>query len=144
MSYLIEKRPTTHCLECGSETYGRSGQKFCSVKCKNQWWNKKRNFRNSYQLKLLNMLDRNYRILTHLLSIGVLSVRREDLLLLGFRLDIMTGHRRVMKREWNECFDICYLQTPSRISNLHYLEIGDAAEKDGKEAKRPSSASKDL
>jgi len=140
MMYKIGKAES-HCLECGTVTYGRNGQKFCSSKCKNKWWNRKTNARTGYQLKVLNILDRNYRILTRLLSIGVLSVRSEDLLLLGFRPDVMTGHRRILKREWNECFDIGYLQMPSRISNLHYLEVGDAAVREDDPAfSEPASA----
>ena len=143
MIYKMKKESATHCLECGTVTYGRNDQKFCSAKCKNKWWNRRTNARTGYQLKVLNMLDRNYRILTRLLSIGVLSVRSEDLQLLGFRPDVMTGHRRMMKREWNECFDIGYLQMPSRISNLHYLEAGDAAVKD-EERLASEPASEDL
>ena len=78
-------------------------------------------------MKIISQLDRNYKILSRLLTIGVLSVKSEDLLLLGFRFDVMTGHRRHMKRDWNECFDIRYLQMPSRISNLQYIPVEDAA-----------------
>lgn len=129
MAYKLSDE-TQHCLECGSVILsygGRKDRKFCSTSCKNKYWNRKTNSRQGYQLKIISQLDRNYRILSRLLSIGVLSVKREDLLLLGFHFDLMTGHRRVMKRDWNECFDIRYLQMPSRISNLQFIPVEDAA-----------------
>lgn len=118
-----------HCLECGSVIFqygGRKDRKFCSASCKNKYWNRQTNSRQGYHLKIIAQLDHNYKILSRLLSIGVLSIKSEDMRLLGFHFDVMTGHHRRMKRDWYECFDIRYLQMPSRISNLQYIPVEDA------------------
>ena len=106
MSYRKSQDPVPTCLECGRVVYGRSDKKFCSPGCKDRWHNRKMHVYNKMRLKIMNALDRNYTILTRLLSQGIHTIDRVDIVQLGFRLDCVTSYRKVNRHDECRCFDI--------------------------------------
>lgn len=109
----------TSCLECGTTLYGRANKRFCCESCKNRYHNKRYQAERNLKLRIKTILDRNYSILTSLISGKVYSVDRQDLQLMGFNIDYMTAFVKINKRECCSCYDISFVRTPSRIYNIH-------------------------
>ena len=49
-----QKKNISFCLNCGKElehTHGKKKKKYCSDKCRYQWWNKNRDNKSTYQIR---------------------------------------------------------------------------------------------
>ena len=113
-----------HCLECGDAVpYGRQDRKFCCPECKNRYHNRRTRTKRHYQLKVINILEQNYHVLERLVRMGIKSIEKTDLALLGYNFDFFTSYRKVSRRNEYRCFDIRYEDTPTRIMNLRALPL---------------------
>ncbi len=117
---IIENSDTngTSCLECGTTLYGRANKRFCCESCKNRYHNKRYQAERNLKLRIKTVLDRNYSILSSLVSGNVYSVDRQDLQLMGFNIDYMTAFSKIHNRECCSCYDISFIRTPTRIYNI--------------------------
>ena len=68
-----------------------------------------------------NILEKNYTILSGLVSDKISSIGRDELMLKGFNPEYVTGCMRMNKRELCYCYDIAFVRTPSRIYNLRRI-----------------------
>lgn len=108
-----------HCLECGNElSYGRAGKKFCSDKCKNSYHNRREYASRNLKAKVNAAIERNYRILSRVMSIGMKSVSLQELALMGFDRDYMTSYRKSGRFGQCSCYNITYRITPTRIYEI--------------------------
>ena len=119
MKYDVKDRKREKCLECGHPiVYGRIDKKFCSDSCKNRYHNRESSQFLRVHSKVIHTLDKNYRILTHCIDKGIVSIDLRDLIQWGFNPEYVTGvHKARMKTE-NRCFDIKYLRSDNRIYNI--------------------------
>ena len=123
MSYLKKESPLPGCLECGGAVYGRSDRKFCSTGCKDRYHNRKAHVYNKMRLRIMNALDRNYTILTRLLSQGIRTIDRVDIEHIGFRIDCVTSYRKSNRHDECRCFDIKYILTPTRVRGIERMPV---------------------
>ena len=122
MEYSLEKTHRRECLECGTMIhYGRSDKKFCSDACKNKYHNRESKRFLQVHSKVIHILDKNYRILSHCLSKGLTAVDLGDIIQWGFNPDYVTGIRRTRMRLENRCYDIKDLRTDSRLFNIERI-----------------------
>lgn len=119
----MENQSAGKCLECGRELYGRTDKKFCSESCKNRYHNHSCHKNTRIRERIFTDLSTNHRILTNLLKMGLTSINLYDVEALGFKTTLVTGY--VRKRGYDElrCFDICYRQTPERISGIREINL---------------------
>lgn len=108
-----------HCLECGNPiSYGRSDRKYCSDRCRNRWHNREYRRWHRRYARVIEILEKNHSILTHLLHIGIASVPKSELAQMGYNFDFVTSCRKVGHRMECRCFDLRYYETDSRIMRL--------------------------
>lgn len=107
------------CLECGTLFYGRLNKRFCCDACKNRYHNRKQQEIRRVKLRMRTILERNYSILSSLLSMNLFSINRQELLLLGYNMDCMTTLCKVGRHEQCSCYDIAFYRTQTRIYNIH-------------------------
>ena len=112
------------CLECGDVLpYGsRTDMKFCSVSCKSRWHYTNGSRLKGLRLKTIGALDRNHEILETLLSKGISSMDIQDLVQMGFNINCVTSYHKVRRHDEYRCFDIKYIQTPSRITGIEKVK----------------------
>ena len=126
MENMTDNNHELHCLECGALlTYGRPDRKFCSPQCKNRWHNRKSRQWHYRQARILSILERNHTILDHLLRMGVKTMEKPFLAQLGYRFDYVTTYRKVRNRNEFRCFDIQYVDTPSRLTGIALVPSGE-------------------
>lgn len=107
------------CLECGENiVYGRTDKKFCCAGCKNRWHN--RQVRNSriFRMRVMSSLDRNYRILSGLVSDGVTDIEVSTLSQMGFSFTHVTSYRKVRRHTEMWCFDIKFVLTETWVKSI--------------------------
>lgn len=109
------------CLECGTIFYGRTNKVFCCEACKNRYHNRKYQETRNVKLRIRHILEKNYTILSGLVSDKISSIGRDELMLKGFNPEYVTGCMRMNKRELCYCYDIAFVRTPSRIYNLRRI-----------------------
>ncbi len=122
---IIEQTETgrSNCLECGSVLYGRADKRFCCESCKNRYHNKRYQAERNLKLRVKTILDRNYAILSSLISEKIISVCRLDLQQMGFNIDYMTAFAKINKHECCSCYDITFVRTPSRIYDIRKVSL---------------------
>ena len=108
------------CLECGDPLpYGsRADRKFCSEKCRHEYHNGKRTQVRGVHLRIINAIEKNYRILLHLLELDCSSASLSDLLILGFRPEYMTSCTHDARFRECRCYEVSYRLTGQRIYEL--------------------------
>ena len=112
------------CLECGTAFYGgRVDRKFCCEACKNRYNNKKTQSLRNFKLRIRTALERNYEILQALVKDRVRVADRADLEARGFNPDYVTVHIKVNRRDSHCCYDISYILTPSKLTNIRKLDL---------------------
>lgn len=117
-----EGRRYPACLECGDEIrYGRPDRKFCCEACKNRYNNRKARTSRNTRLRVMNALDRNYRLLDHLLKLGMDSFDLVELRHMGFEPAYVTSYRRLRCHDEFCCFDIRFIMTATKICSLSRL-----------------------
>lgn len=117
-----EERRHSVCLECGDEIrYGRQDRKFCCEACKNRYNNRKARSSRSTRLRVMNALDRNYRLLDRLLKLGMDSLDLVELRNMGFEPAYVTSYRRLRCHDEFCCFDIRFIMTATKICSLSRL-----------------------
>ena len=94
------------CLECGTIFYGRTNKVFCCEACKNRYHNRKYQEIRNVKLRVRHILEKNYTILSGLVSDKISSIGRDELMLKGFNPEYVTGCMRMNKRELCYCYDI--------------------------------------
>ena len=122
---LLDKKDENGvCLECGTAFYGgRVDRKFCCDACKNRYNNKKTRSLRNFKLRIKTALDRNYEILQSLVRDGVRTASRADLEARGFNPDYVTVHLKMNRHDFHCCYDISYILTPIKITNIKKLEL---------------------
>lgn len=110
----------SHCLECGDEIPygGRKDRKFCSPNCRNQYHNDRRAYDRIVHQRVDVALQKNYRILQHLMAMGLTQAGNDELFLLGFRRDYKTSCQVVNHRMESRCYEISYKESESRIYDI--------------------------
>lgn len=107
------------CLNCGKVIVsGRPDKLFCCARCKNEWHNARLRFQKNQRDRVISRLLKNHEILTTLLQLKMYSVDFPDLIEMGYNPDYVTGYRKQGRKSVCSCFEIRYVQTPSRISGL--------------------------
>ena len=95
-----------NCLNCQKKFNASSRQKFCSVKCKDQYHYKLRKGSRHHVNQINNILFSNHGILHDLLSNkSSLIVFQSNLLSLGFNLKYHTHTEIVGKNEYWFCYE---------------------------------------
>ncbi|MBO8455043.1 MAG: hypothetical protein IAC08_01390 [Bacteroidetes bacterium] len=123
MDYNKEERRYSVCLECGDEIhYGRQDRKFCCEACKNRYNNRKTRSSRNTRLRVMNALDRNYRLLDRLLKLGMDSLDLVELRHMGFEPSYVTSYRRLRCHDEFCCFDIRFIMTATKICSLSRLQ----------------------
>lgn len=122
---LLDKKDETGlCLECGTAFYGgRVDRKFCCNACKNKYNNKKTQSLRNFKLRIRTVLDRNYEILQSLVKNRIRAADRAELEARGFNPDYVTVHIKMNRHDFHCCYDISYIITPSKITNIKKLEL---------------------
>lgn len=114
------------CLECGNPIpYGsRKDKLFCSEKCKNRY-----HYEKTFQMKarnvhlrVLNALEKNYRILEAILRDKVRCVNIADLSMKGFNTNYVTAFCKARPHDIYWCFDIRYCMSQNRIYKISRVE----------------------
>lgn len=115
-----KKCTMSHCLECGDEIPygGRKDRKFCSDSCRNQYHNAHRSYDRVVHQRVDNALQKNYRILMHLLGAGLTQADNDELFLLGFRREYKTACSVTNRRMESRCYEISYRESESRIFDI--------------------------
>lgn len=122
--YRIPESANNHesCLECGSHFYGRANKKFCSEGCKNRYHNRRYQGIRNTKCRILNILEKNYDLLSHLIQDNRLSVEIVELLVLGYNPDYITSFRKAGKYSMCSCYDIIFFRSDTRIYNIRKAE----------------------
>ena len=111
-------KETKKCLECGRELYGRSDKKFCNNSCKNHYHNQHSHNWMRLRDRVTNDLEKNHRILEGVMRLGLSAISLYDATGLGFKASRITGCVKAGRHYELRCFDICYRQTPEKITNI--------------------------
>ena len=121
---IIDQLPKAEaCLECGTVFYGRRNKRFCCDACKNRFHNRRSQAFRGIKTRVVSILEKNYSILSSLLSGQVYAVTRSELCLLGYSPGFLTSCIKVDKHEQCSCYDICYNRTANRIYNIRRLPV---------------------
>lgn len=114
------------CLECGEPIpKGRRDKIFCGEKCKNRYhyhYSSKSRARNE-KLRVLNALDRNYRILEILIDNGVATVELGVLVLRGFNPYYVTAYKKHRPHDEYWCFDIKYCMSERKVYKISRASV---------------------
>lgn len=109
-----------HCLQCGDEiTYGRADKKFCSTVCRHAYWNGKTKDYRTYHLRVLNAIDKNYRILDRVIKMKLDSLDLMTMVQFGFRPGVYTASRRIGKHHQEYfIFEIRFQMSESKVYGI--------------------------
>lgn len=113
------------CLECGTVFYGRRNKRFCCEACKNKFHNRKNRTFRGIRTRVISILEKNYNILSSLLSGQIYAATNSELYLLGYSPGFLTSCIRVDKHEQCSCYDICYNRTSNRIYNIRRIPLAE-------------------
>ncbi len=102
---------STSCLYCGNEITGRTDKKFCTVQCKAQFNNRKKNKEEESIQKLNRILRKNRNILKEINNAGHSGTQQEALQQMGFDFRFYTHQ----VSENNTTFNFCYEWGYSRL-----------------------------
>ena len=117
--YQDSRSAAGRCLECGDEiVYGRLDKKFCCKECKNRWHNRQARNSRIFRMKVMNSLEKNYRILSGLIRDGVTDMDVSTLSQMGFNFTNVTACRKVRKHTEMWCFDIRFILTESSVKSI--------------------------
>lgn len=117
------QRHTARCLECGDAiAYGRSDKKFCCDDCRNRHHNHQARAGRSFRRRVMAVLEKNYEVLEACLRAGVDSLSLSEAAAMGFVTSYATAFRKSRNRIVYECFDICYVMTPSRLYSISKIQ----------------------
>lgn len=98
------------CLACTKKFEGRRNQKFCSIKCKNEYNNARHREANQRTKPVDDILHRNHRILGDILKDQKQAmISHTELATRGFQFGYMTG--LATKERPNDlflCYDLAY------------------------------------
>ncbi len=113
------------CLECGTIFYGRANRKFCCETCKNRYHNRHYQDIRNMKLRIRTILDRNYGILSGLLSENRLAADIAELSLQGYNPDYVTSFHKTGNRSKCSCYDIMFTISAGRIYNIRRTSVID-------------------
>ena len=120
------KKPQRHmarCLECGDTiVYGRTDKKFCCDDCRNRHHNHQARTGRAFRRRVMSVLEKNYEVLEACLRAGADSVSLSEAAAMGFVTSYATAFRKSRNRIVYECFDICYVMTPTRIYSISKIQ----------------------
>lgn len=113
------------CLECGAQiSYGsRTDRKFCSDGCKNRWHNKRARNSRMFRIKVINAIEKNYKILSDLIKADIDVIPVTVLGQMGFDFSHITGYRKTRKSTEMWCYDISFVITETLVKSISRLEI---------------------
>lgn len=118
MAYRMD-REGGHCLECGEKMgYGRTDRKFCCSACKNKYNNRRIRNERIVRLRTDSAIERNYRILSHLLEMNVCSAGIRELEAMGFKREYSTGFHQSRGHLKMCCYDIEYKVSENKIYGI--------------------------
>lgn len=120
------------CLECGDPIlFGRQDRKFCCSTCKNRYNNRRLRSGKISRGRVLQVLDRNYSILMHLLKLGISSLGVSDMRHLGFDFDHVTSYHKTRRMTELWCYDIKMLVYGSMVKSIVQIPCLPVSEDDG-------------
>lgn len=130
MAYaIIQDIAEQYCPECGAPVIGRPDKKFCSLRCKNLYWNRYLRPFKEVKMKVVTSLNRNYTILGGLLERGQTSIKLSDIEALGFNTSAVSGcYAKKAGSVDLGCYDIRYIQTGSKIFSIHKTKTSSTPE----------------
>ena len=112
------------CLECGNRLeYGRSDRKFCCDTCKNKYHNRGKTNHKAGKLKVMNAIDRNFRVLDNLLKLNISTIPLSDAACLGFNPAFVTSHAKNGRHMEYCCYDIAFSLSETKIFNIRRLSL---------------------
>jgi len=88
---MKEEMANRVCPECGYPILGRTGKVFCSDGCRTRFNNNRRKDANQIMRKVNHILRTNRSILEECINRGLETVRKPDLLEMGFDFDHCTA-----------------------------------------------------
>ena len=102
---------TKTCLTCSKTIRGRSDKKFCDDYCRNNYNNQLKAGDNNYVRNINNVLRKNRRILTGILTENdeVVETTRDRLVEEGFRFKYITHTYTSQGHTYFFCYDYGYL-----------------------------------
>ena len=116
------KAQENSCRYCGTLLKGRIDKKYCSIYCKNSYYNDRYRHEDAIRKSINKTLKKNQLILKKLYHSGAVEIDRFDLLSKGFKFEYMT---HVRTREDGQklifCYDQGYIQ-----SNQNRLKLIEA------------------
>ena len=119
-----EQKPVIHCLECGKEIpYGRVNQLYCSNQCKDKHNNKLKRRKSRVKRQVLEILDKNYTILSDLIHQGIDEIDITEAAQMGYNPDYVTYYRKCRRRTTCYCYDIRFVITEFRLKAISFSEI---------------------
>jgi predicted nucleic acid-binding Zn ribbon protein len=96
------------CPVCGFQIFGKKGKVFCSDRCRNTYYNRKKKVTYSVIRDINRILQQNYRILQQFIRQNNLNIDRNTLLNEGFNFEFSTSSTIVRGENWTLCYDIGY------------------------------------
>lgn len=107
------------CLACDEKIIGRSDKRFCSDHCRSAHYNKLNSDANKFMRNTNNLLRKNRRILMQLLSKGLESIHKDQLIHFGFQFDYMTHESRINDgRAYRFCYEYGYYEGEQSIVSI--------------------------
>jgi hypothetical protein len=108
------------CLECGETFNGRVDKKFCSDLCRNSHNNKLNSDSTNYVRNITNILRKNRRIMTELLTGETAKVSQQKLIDKGFNFNYHTNITTTKEgKNYFFCYEFGYLP----IEGNYYLLV---------------------
>lgn len=112
------------CLECGDRLMNyRSNKKFCTVKCKNDYYNKALRQKRKYKAWVGKQVEINYNILSGILSKGEHSAELHTLAAQGFNSSFITSCIRTGAFVCYTCIDISFRISDTKVFNIHRMSL---------------------
>ena len=108
------------CLECGESFNGRVDKKFCSDLCRNSHNNKLNSDSTNYVRNITNILRKNRRIMTELLTGETAKVSQQKLIDKGFNFNY---HTNITTTKEGKNYTFCYEYGYLPIEGNYYLLV---------------------
>ncbi len=121
MEYKLQEE-VHHCLQCGSQIYGRKDKRFCTTLCKNNYNNYRKSLNRSPRQNKKEKLSKNHRILEMLISERIKNISLSVVELLGFDLDYSSAIiRDTNGKKIYKCLNIQYRLSKRRVYDIKYV-----------------------
>lgn len=114
---------TRKCLNCDRNLVGRIDKKFCDTQCRSQFYNRTKFHTEKYLKEINRTIRRNRKILKILCPIGKSTIRKEELIELGFNFNYFTSIFPSSGKVYYFCYEYGYTPILERSSIQKVLII---------------------